>query len=1461
MKKLSYFFTLLLMLQILTLIPVNDQVNAFTVEEVTEFYYDGNYLAQQGSHPQWYRRGERMSRQYLGYLVEPNQTINLRSEAAVDVAIEFRGYNSNSADANSITIAPNQVGSYTNNTSVNQVSFVRTPIYQVGHDSNLTFDVAVENPSNYHRIPMYNAKSMDELNQVENGYVIEFINDNGDVYSSATVEDNNIDYVVNSGVNNNGLDFEFNIKTFNYGSIDALDETTTSKNIYSKDGVLIELFQADIDNHIKFKDLNNNPLAFDSDRDSIGMRSRVRYEFDDGYDIVQGMAADIQDDSGNVIGNFVLIDDVLNVEINTSNTSYQVSVSDSTGTVLETANSTNSNITNYKLNHGDKIEFNVGLVEHIEERNSYLSNVDQKTKIYSRYNFNKTSFEIEYTSQFFNVSDPIEESFANQIVNNDTAFYLDLEGMDVYGAHMYGDKVADPFTHFSYYSIQDYGFFVESYFEVINQTTGLEVYTADVNHPEYFMEPDEDSSAYLYYLPNNHIASGRNAQHKYFQTHWGLMHEIGHGYQVGQNEMYDMEVSVNFAPFTTMVQYNMPNVEPGNARASSYEALIDNVINNGATYDSLGYTPKLEFFSNIINRFGSDMIAQTFGRYINNVVHSRNGMNTSNFYTLGLSETTQLNLAPYFELFDVHSNDVIRHQLHANDYAMPLSAMVDKTTAHNNYVELGLPYPDAIALKDEVDTLDITTDLTVNVSNNQVGETLYIYGSGYELMHETEITATTMNVNLPIGYYYVTTSYIDSKSMTEGEYVLLSTRTTNNNNVTIDVVDDIYSFQFAGRGTWYHLASMTVTGNTASWGTTSARPWINSSDVYLSMSIIRDGSNLYHYEVKGNENSVASSGSMTLEKGDIIRIYHVLPTSDRLKFHASVPNLDGSVHIVDYPVKVYSDFIFNGTYMVPATGDDVFVFDALEDHIDTVKDSYIPSYDAGGYYLDHKFVTNNQINQTITADTSLNGSKVYVYDESNTLVAEQIIKDEKTVFTLPRGHYTFASEYVREDGYVKDVEKALSITTAVEPIHLAVTNHIPTDVYLDVVANRTVGTFSYSDYVLNYKSYHSSDTSCPLTRCYSAREDVADVKVMRDGVQVYDFKLRASHTDNTETNFQLQDDDVIEFIFADTTPPTQSDDQGIFAKSTTTNDWYSAYYAPNTGTATYTITDGRLVPVRSLDLHDEDVLDTFNDDAVLTLPEYDLDGHHNDIKFFRNEFNTRNFLPPIFENAHNVVFDVYQDSEVEFGENIRAKDSLGSIIDYVINVTYENGQTKSFNSFAEIDTDLPGTHDVELHAVDADGNFVTVAGSFNVNVPRFLPTLVGAIDVEVDEDSQLQLGTNVKAVDYIGRNVDVMVVVEYADGSTSLRNVGDTITTTKVGTHKIIYRAIDIYGNETEQTVNLIVSEVANPTITNPGGETTNPGLVGTGSNYIYILIAIGVIALLLIIRLFFVIKNRRKRS
>ncbi len=1375
-------------------------VLALENSQITEFRYDPNYDAVKSDNLQTFRRGERMSRQYLGYVVKPNDTIKFSSNAKVNVAIEFIDENLN---RKSVTVAPGEVGTFTNQETNDLVMVARTPVYQEGYDSGEKFQIEVENASSFQRIPYYQAKSMQELPSIEEGYKIEFLNDNKEVYSTATINDYTLNYVVNAGVGSEGLDFAFHVKGMLYGDVEKLTPQTASKTIELKEGVLIEIYQSDFANHVLYKDLAGNKLDFKHDRDASSVRSMLRYQFDDGYNLFNGFKAPLEDESGNVIGNLELTTNKLNVKFDKPQSGYYVKVKNASGAVVKEANASNQEINNFELENGYEIEVSVGMVKHLQEKGSYLDQLHDNTQIYSRYQFNRGQFSIKNVSKYYNTTDENESVFAEQIKNDDIAFYLDFVGLDTLGHKIYGSRFADPKKNMNYHSLQDYSYFLENYFELINQTSGLGIYTDDVYSPEYFMSADEDSKGYLYYLGSNHIASGTGYQIRYFQTHWGLMHEIGHGYQPMQSEMYDGEVSVNFSPYTASVQYATMDNQPKQVLPSEYEKLIDEVVEQGVTYETS--KNQLYFFTNIINRFGSETFAKTFGSYVDKAIHKKAEYDKENFYSVTMSEAVNLNLYPYFEAFGIETTYAKKREFMQMDYATSLRLAVGDDLAEAKYQELGLPYPEAIATKTEIDTLGLKTDLKVSFDEKLIGSKAYIYGSGYELIHEAEITSSEMTFNLPIGVYNITTDYIKDGYVSGEDIAFITTRTPSTNIANVGIKEGTYQLRYDSYGVWSRLASISVTGNKATLDSTNARTGYSSNKLYTEINVLRDGEKILSYQMYSGQNSVVRNETIELKKGDQIQIFHENPNQKRSKVLVSTTDFEDWFD-TKYSYENRLDFIFNGEYLVPASADDQKMFETLYTEVENKKADLLPKYDSPGYYQAIKALSVNEINQVVTTDDKLNGSQVYVYDENNNLMLEKTVSEGKVEFKLPMGKYRFASEYVKKDGYVKDIEKVVTLTTN-QPIHLAVTDQVPTDIDFDLVANTKVAQVSYSNRELKYKSERIRSISCAYDYCYDFNEGFTDLIVQRNEKPIYSTRVYATSAGSDWTDFELLEGDKVIFDFVrDGSAARTIPNQGLIASAKITNQKLSEYSNSDTGKITFTVVKGQLVPENAdLSAYNESVIEKFNEDDAIKVANYDKDGYHNDIKYFRNELNDRNFEPPHFENAEDLDFKITQGEEITFGQDIIAKDNNGKQIEYKIYVTYENGDQVEYSAFSELENEIVGVHQIELYAIDDEGKETRKTGTFTVEKQTNKPTISGIEDIAQIVRSKYIIGSEVEAKDYFGNQLAIKYEVEYEDGTIVEYQMGDEIELKTVGKHRIKYTTTDKYGNETIEYANLAV--------------------------------------------------------
>lgn len=1347
-------------------------------DQEVEIKYIGDYKGQRAK-PGLYsiKKGIDMERQPLGYVVDAGQSITVTNNGVKPITINF--FNQYNADTmrwgDDFIIKVGETKTYTNDRNNPLVPVILTPIN--AEDPDGTFTVTVADSEKFDTIARYSIGNMTgESKYKTEESVFSILNDDGDVYATFKFDNNSIIYTKNDGVSDTGVDYNLTLRDMHYSQISTFNKNTASKTVETNDQQLVQLSQTEFSSHVRFSDATLNDLAVENNK-TMAVRLRNNLTFDDGFEFKKGVNYTLEDSNNKDIGTVSIVKNTVNVDLKGGSSNDYVEILDKDDKVLKKVSGTGI-ISDFELVDGAKVHTHVGNVKHIKKSEGYYPGKD-----YARYNFQKGDFTMTLDNEFIDVVDLDEAQFREELVGKKFAF-IEFEGISFLSSDV------DYFINrkYKFHSIKDTAQYYGDYLEFGDAANGIP--KENYIDPKFFVREERDTGVNLMYWANQYLSA--YATSWYFQNTWGMMHEIGHSYQINVNDFYEGEVTVNFTPATYGAIVNYGYEPGGNTDSQAFSTAVEGYL-AGTTYASADGGTQNRSLIFIFQRYGIETLSNVHSSFMQNILLRNTSDTTKDYYVRKISEQAELNFQSYWDLMKIPTTEATKNSLFKYDLVMPLSSVVPLDVAKDNFEQIGLPYYSAFASQDEIDKLNLNGKTTINFDERLIGSKYYVYDNDFKVIKSEEITSTSMIIDdLPVSYYYLSTDYEENDSYTAKTYFLNSARQELEYSISVIDSPEYFAIKAGGLGNGV-FAELHATGNQLVW-------WYNNG---MKPHTYFSGREYFGFEVKRGDEVLSSRSfigdqaytyadnheTITLQEGDILTLRHQEGWRLNTYIAGQAANTYGQVNNMQY-------IFTNGSLKPIINGEpnnDQY-YDIHEASYSNLVESNPEMAEIFGWYSREKVPTNNtKVN--ITLDASADGSFVYAYDTSGNQVDKAEVKAGKATLSVPRGTYSFTSDYLDDSYYYVAEDYKVNPTTNTN-ITLEKENVFENKYEYNLVYNE-------SDLQLSVDKEKIILTAADSSLLEGLTIDVKDV----DGNIVKTYTVEDFIDNKLEITLAAGQSFILnsnEMLTSATLKNTISGDE------IKVNDLVNPISLRNNG--------GQIEQLNSL--HRQLYINSLGKYYQTSSLINENGGLTNTQKYVLSLYDADLKIEPTIIGVDELISNYLINKQLDLSP-VSVYDVDGEPLEYKVYLIDSDGNKTEIKDGHKFTTQ--GQYNLEFEYQGKVGEKTTTQFGLQVSLGEAPQILIAELSQNLEQGKQYTFGSVISYLDT--DSLASEVTVEISDENGKKYQLNDEINTKEFGIFKFTVKVTDAQGNSDAKELSIVVvapePEVTDPEVTDP--EVTDP--------------------------------------
>ena len=359
-----------------------------------------------------------------------------------------------------------------------------------------------------------------------------------------------------------------------------------------------------------------------------------------------------------------------------------------------------------------------------------------------------------------------------------------------------------------------YDGFISSYDEYIGLSKNATNYYDENFQSKFFIKADIHGPGGASYRQSYYITHKGSSIEGFLRRSWGILHEVGHGYQHGytsnKNDLNINEVGNNIFAYFEQLKYL--NSGDGGFMWTNYtqEDLMteiekvsefnDLVVETDDTHEYHFYE-RLFVFTNLLEKIGIKKSMSRASSEYRRIKNEDNDITNSDLFGKYFSEASGYNVIPYFNSVKVFPSTEVENSIYSLKTPMvyPLAYLVNKNTATTIVNRLNLRGIYSVVenndIKNYINTNNINRNVkfTINTDDSRKlkNKTLYIKNSSNDIIREQKITGSEITVNnIPVGIYYID---ISNGEVSNLKYLVVtqdSTVLSSNINYETDIIDD-----------------------------------------------------------------------------------------------------------------------------------------------------------------------------------------------------------------------------------------------------------------------------------------------------------------------------------------------------------------------------------------------------------------------------------------------------------------------------------------------------------------------------------------------------------------------------------------------------------------------------------------------------------------------------------------------
>ncbi|MBP2097744.1 putative mucin/carbohydrate-binding domain-containing protein [Enterococcus rivorum] len=418
----------------------------------------------------------------------------------------------------------------------------------------------------------------------------------------------------------------------------------------------------------------------------------------------------------------------------------------------------------------------------------------------------------------------------------------------------------------------------------------------------YFLKADNSGAGGAYYGENWTANSESSVDMWLTKDHWGVLHEIGHGYQISfdGNGMYTGEVSNNiFASryhynkygkkadeMSWLFDYNRKNIVENN--------LYNSMINNKLTYDAVNLREKLILLTLLNQKAGEKAFTKMYQGY--REAANQPNFNSSNYPLPNLlnqyySENAQLDFSPVLEGWGLTLDPLQMEKNRLRGYS-PVASLANVVPQNKLPEARRLIDPTIVVTSNfemvknsDIQPLGLKGDLEVKVNAQDINELKDVkvrLMDGHKIIQEQSIQSNTLTFkNIPNGIYSIAFTGEPMKHYSTNQHYVYIKESKNKQEVTLNklaiskLADQRINFLGLGDNNFGELSTNINQGIATVKITDESPHSYFSGETYVNVKIKNSNGTIKFEKTIQGTKAIKKTDNISIKIGDIIEIYHV----------------------------------------------------------------------------------------------------------------------------------------------------------------------------------------------------------------------------------------------------------------------------------------------------------------------------------------------------------------------------------------------------------------------------------------------------------------------------------------------------------------------------------------------------------------------------------------------------------